>query len=231
MSLLELHEIAVARNGTPVIHGVSLGVNKRESVCLLGRNGMGKTTLLRAIIGLSPLDSGRILFAGMDISRWPPHAIAKAGIGYVPQGRGMFPQLSVEENLLICSKRGDPRCLETVYALFPRLHERRRQTSGTLSGGEQQMLAIARCLALRPELMLLDEPTEGLQPSIIEDLHGTLRAIRHDLGVALLLVEQNLDFAFTVTDRGYVVEKGKIVSYGSVRDLRDQAVIKEYLAV
>jgi len=231
MNLLEVNDITVHRGKMPVIHGASLDVGARESVCLLGRNGMGKTTLLRSIMGLSPIHTGSIVFGGVDITRQPPHVVARIGVGYVPQGRGIFPDLSVQENLLVGFRSSSGPNFDHAYALFPRLLERRRQLGGTLSGGEQQMLAIARCLVSRPQLMLLDEPTEGLQPSIIQELEGTLRAIQRDLGVALLLVEQNLDFAFAATDRGYVLEKGSIVSRGSVGDLRDQAIIKEYLAV
>jgi len=233
VSLLEVRDLEVARGGTPVIRGVSLDVGEREAVCLLGRNGMGKTTLLRAIMGLQRSRNGRVLLNGTDVTARATHAIARMGIGYVPQGRGVFPEQSVEENLLIGLRRdGDPGPgRDAVRRLFPVLGERSSQRAGTLSGGEQQMLAIARCLVLRPRLMLLDEPTEGLQPSVVQHLRGALLTIREELGVALLLVEQNLDFAFEVTDRGYVLEKGATAASGATSDLQHHAVIKEYLAV
>jgi urea ABC transporter ATP-binding protein UrtE len=233
VGLLEIRDVEVARGGTPVVRGVSLDVGNREAVCLLGRNGMGKTTFLRAIMGLERVRKGRILLRGEELSGRPPHVIARMGIGYVPQGRGVFPEQSVEENLLIGLRRGaDPGpARDVVHRLFPVLGDRSSQRAGTLSGGEQQMLAMARCLVLRPRLMLLDEPTEGLQPSVVQQLRGALTTIREELGIALLLVEQNLDFAFEVTDRGYVLEKGAVAAAGPTSDLRHHAVIKEYLAV
>ena len=233
MSLLEVGDLEVARGGSPVIRGVTLDVGGGEAVCLLGRNGMGKTTLLRALIGLERVQSGRVLLEGTDVAGRAPHVIARLGIGYVPQGRGVFPDHSVEDNLLIGLRRGgDPGpALKVARRMFPVLGERSSQRAGTLSGGEQQMLAIARCLVLRPRLMLLDEPTEGLQPSVVQHLRRALLAICEELGIALLLVEQNLDFAFEVTDRGYVLEKGAIAAVGATAELRHHAVIKEYLAV
>ena len=233
MSLLEVIDLEVSRGATPVIRGVSLAVGDREAVCLLGRNGMGKTTLLRAIMGLNRASSGRISLEGADLIARAPHLIARMGIGYVPQGRGVFPQHSVQENLLIGVRgNSDPRtALEVVHRLFPVLEERSGQRAGTLSGGEQQMLAIGRCLVLRPRLMLFDEPTEGLQPSVVQELRRALVGIREELGVALLLVEQNLDFAFEVADRGYVLEKGAVAAAGPTSELRHHSVIKEYLAV
>jgi urea ABC transporter ATP-binding protein UrtE len=233
VTLLETRDVEVARGGTPVIRGVSLDVGDGEAVCLLGRNGMGKTTLLRAIMGLERVGNGRILLEGGDLTGRPPHVIARRGIGYVPQGRGVFPEQSVQENLLIGLRRdGDPGpAQDVVRRLFPVLGDRSSQRAGTLSGGEQQMLAIARCLVLRPRLMLLDEPTEGLQPSIVQHLRRALLTVREELGIALLLVEQNLDFAFEVADRGYVLEKGAIAAAGDTSELRNHSVIKEYLAI
>jgi len=164
--------------------------------------------------------------------RLSPHAIARFGIGYVPQGRGIFSKLSVEENLLI-GRRGqrDDELLDEMFELFPVLAERRRRSGATLSGGEQQMLAIARSLIREPKLILLDEPTEGLQPSLVQRLAELLPTIRERFDVAYLLVEQNIDFAFAVTDRGYVLEGGRITVRGSTSDLRDHPLIVEYLAV
>ena len=232
MTLLEIAEVDVSRSGTPVLHGVSVRVDANEAVCLLGRNGMGKTTLLRTIMGLNRPRRGSIMFGGKNIGGAPPYRVSRSGIGYVPQGRQIFADLSVQENLLLGAARESANgTVERVYNLFPILRDRRGQAGGTLSGGEQQMLAIARCIVLRPRLLLLDEPTEGLQPSVVRDLEAVLPAISREFGLALLLVEQNLDFAFAVTARGYVLEKGEIATDGPIEKLREHAIIKEYLAV
>jgi len=232
VSLLDISDIDVSRSGTPVLHGVSLRVDEHEAVCLLGRNGMGKTTLLRTIMGLNRPRSGSILFSDISIGGSAPHRISRSGVGYVPQGRQIFAELSVEQNLLLGTAAGRADgTVERVYQLFPVLRERKRQPGGTLSGGEQQMLAIARCIVLRPRLLLLDEPTEGLQPSVVQELKEVLPAISREFGLALLLVEQSLDFAFAVTTRGYVLEKGAVATEGLIEKLREHAIIKEYLAV
>ena len=232
MTLLEIAEVDVSRSGTPVLHGVSLHVDANEAVCLLGRNGMGKTTLLRTIMGLNRPGRGSIMFSGKNISGAPSYRVSRSGIGYVPQGRQIFADLSVQENLLLgATRESADGTVERVYQLFPILRDRRDQAGGTLSGGEQQMLAIARCIVLRPRLLLLDEPTEGLQPSVVQHLEAVLPAISREFGLALLLVEQNLDFAFGVTTRGYVLEKGEIATEGPIEKLREHAIIKEYLAV
>jgi branched-chain amino acid transport system ATP-binding protein len=229
---LSIDGVDVSRGDIPVLHDITLHVAPGEAVCLLGRNGMGKTTLLRTVMGLTRASGGRISLEDMEIQRLAPHAIARLGIGYVPQGRGIFSKLSVEENLLI-GKRGqhDGEMQDEMYELFPVLAERRRRSGGTLSGGEQQMLAIARCLIRRPKLILLDEPTEGLQPSLVQRLEELLPTIRERFAVSYLLVEQNIDFAFSVTDRGYVLERGRIAVSGTTPELRDHKLIVEYLAV
>src|SRR3989442_6373960 len=192
---------------------------------------MGKTTLLRTIMGLNRPMAGAIMFGGKAIGGAPPHRISQRGIGYVPQGRQIFADLSVEENLLLGTAGSVDGTVERVYELVPILRSRSSQPGGTLSGGEQQMLAIARCIVLRPRLLLLDEPTEGLKPSVVQQLEGVLPAISQEFGLALLLVEQNLDFAFAVTTRGNVLEKGAIATEGPIEKLREHAIIKEYLAV
>jgi urea ABC transporter ATP-binding protein UrtE len=232
VTLLEIAEVDVSRSGTPVLHRVSLRVDANEAVCLLGRNGMGKTTLLRTIMGLNRPRGGSIMFSGKNISGAPPYRVSRSGIGYVPQGRQIFADLSVQENLLLgATRESADGTVERVFQLFPILRDRRGQAGGTLSGGEQQMLAIARCIVLQPRLLLLDEPTEGLQPSVVQHLEAVLPAISREFGLALLLVEQNLDFAFAVTARGYVLEKGEIATEGPIEKLREHAIIKEYLAV
>jgi branched-chain amino acid transport system ATP-binding protein len=167
VTLLEIAEVDVSRSGTPVLHRVSLRVDANEAVCLLGRNGMGKTTLLRTIMGLNRPRGGSIMFSGKNISGAPPYRVSRSGIGYVPQGRQIFADLSVQENLLLATRESAYGTVERIYELFPILRDRRGQAGGTLSGGEQQMLAIARCIVLQPRLLLLDEPTEGLQPSVV----------------------------------------------------------------
>jgi urea transport system ATP-binding protein len=230
--MLEIADLAVSRSSTPVLHNVSLRLEANEAVCLLGRNGMGKTTLLRAIMGLNRPRAGRITFGGKNLTGASPHRISRSGIGYVPQGRQIFGDLTVQENLLLgtTGDSTDP-IVERVYQVFPILRDRKGQLGGTLSGGEQQMLAIARCIVLRPRLLLLDEPTEGLQPTVTQELERVLPSISREFGFAMLLVEQNLDFAFQVTARGYVLEKGEIATEGPTEKLREHAIIKEYLAI
>ncbi len=232
MNLLSVTQLVVDRGPTPVIDRLDIAVEPAEAVCVLGRNGMGKTTLLRAIMGISRARSGQVTLDGRNITKCLPYEVARAGIGYVPQGRGIFPEHTVEENLLITvSPRAHGEEHDRIFRLFPRLLERRSQAAGTLSGGEQQMLAIARALTLAPRLLLLDEPTEGLQPSIIKELGNALASIRHEMGVALLLIEQNLDFTFGCTSRGYVLERGRVVASGSIEELRHDAIVRDFLAV
>ena len=232
MNALSVDGVDVSRGDVPVLHDITLHVAPGEAVCLLGRNGMGKTTLLRTVMGLTRASGGLISLEDREIHRLAPHAIARLGIGYVPQGRGIFSKLSVEENLLIGGQRGkNDALLDEMYGLFPVLAERRRRSGATLSGGEQQMLAIARCLIRRPKLILLDEPTEGLQPSLVQRLAELMPTIRERFDVAYLLVEQNIDFAFSITDRGYVLEGGRIAVSGTATQLRDHPLIVEYLAV
>jgi urea transport system ATP-binding protein len=214
-----------------VLWDVAFDVPARSVVCLMGRNGVGKTTLLRALMGLMPARSGRVTFDGTDISGWSTDRRARAGIGYVPQGREIFPHLTVAENLrmslLGC---GRASTLDDALDLFPKLRGLLSRKGGVLSGGEQQMLAIGRALLTRPRVLMLDEPTEGIQPSIILEIEDALRRIRTELGLAVLLVEQYLDFAERLADAYVIMAKGAVVAAGATRDLRPETV-KRHLAV
>lgn len=215
-----------------VLQGVSLKVAAGEAVALLGRNGVGKTTTLKAIMGLIGVTGGSATFGDTDLSKIAPHRIADLGIGYVPQGRGIFSTLSVQENLEIGLTGAVPRDVEAyVYERFPRLKERRAQAGGTLSGGEQQQLAIARCLMMRPKIIILDEPTEGIMPILVAQIRDEIRAI-NDNGVSILLVEQNLKTALRTCGTIYVMEKGKVVHCSSRDALKtDKEVLTRYLGV
>jgi branched-chain amino acid transport system ATP-binding protein len=213
-----------------VLHGVSLRVGAGEAVALLGRNGAGKTTVIRSIVGFTAPREGRIVFDGDPIRGWPPHRIARRGVALVPQGRRIFSPLSVRENLLI-GARADGWTLERVFGLFPRLRERQTQAGGTLSGGEQQMLAIGRALLTNGRLLLLDEPSEGLAPLIVREIGRTVERLKGQ-GLSILLVEQNYHLALRVADRVYVMNKGQIVYEGTPDRLEaDEDVKRRYLGV
>jgi urea ABC transporter ATP-binding protein UrtE len=234
--MLRVAELHAGYGSTPVLCGVSLGLRAGEVLALMGRNGAGKTTLMRTIIGLLRPRSGSIELDGASICAWLPHRIAQKGVAFVPQGRGIFAKLTVRENLLIGTRAaGQVRAQipSNIFDYFPVLAERLEQRGGTLSGGEQQMLAIARALCGRPRVLLLDEPSEGIQPSIVHDLGRLLRRIVNDAGVAVLLVEQNIDLALQLADRGLVMEKGRIVREGSADDFRDESGLhlQEFLAI
>jgi len=231
--LLSVQSLDTGYGQGRICQGVDLEVGEGELVCLLGRNGVGKTTLLRAIIGLLPATAGRLSFDGQDITRLPEYRRARLGIGYVPQGRLVFGRLTVAENLrsgtVIGGRRLARGFADDVLDYFPILRERLSQRAGTMSGGEQQMLAIARALAGRPRLLLLDEPSEGIQPSIVQAIREILRQIQRDRKLAMLLVEQNLKFASALAPRGYVIEKGRIVAKGAMSELVTDAVVREHL--
>jgi branched-chain amino acid transport system ATP-binding protein len=213
-----------------VLHGVDLTVGAQETVALLGRNGVGKTTTLRAIMGLTRRD-GRIGLGQEDISSLPSYQIARQGIQLVPENRGIFAALSVEENLGLALKPGSRWSLERVYETFPRLAERRGSYGDRLSGGEQQILAIARALAADPRVLLLDEPSEGLAPVIVEQIADVLRDVRGDR-IPVLLVEQRLDFCLALADRVYVMETGRIVFQGTTEEFEvDHSIRDKYLAL
>ena len=228
--MLEVDGIHTYYDESHVLHGVSLRVAAGEVVALLGRNGAGKTTAIRSIVGFTPPRAGRVLFEGQAIERWPAYRIARRGLALVPQGRRIFAPLSVRENLLL-GARSEGWTLERVFELFPRLRERQAQLGGTLSGGEQQMLAIARALLTNGRLLLLDEPSEGLAPLIVREIGTILTALKAER-LSLLLVEQNYHLALRVADRVYVMNKGRIVYEGTPAGLEaDEEVKRRYLGV
>ncbi len=235
MALLEVESVVAGYGGIMAIRGVSLNVEEGEVVGLIGSNGAGKTTTLRTITGLVRRRAGTIRFQGADIARMAPHEIVAAGISLVPEGRGIFSRLSVIENLTMGAfnrSRGADvdEDYETVFTLFPRLKERARQPGGTLSGGEQQMLAIGRALMARPRLLLLDEPSMGLSPILTELIFETIKDINTRLKTTILLVEQNAYMALAVTSRGYVLESGQIALHASSEELMaDPQVRSAYL--
>ena len=229
--MLELDNIHSYYGKSHVLEGVSLHVNAGELVTLLGRNGAGKTTTLKSIMGLVDTRQGSITFKGEEIRGEQPFRIARQGVALVPEHRGIFSILTVEENLKISMRQGSRWALDDIYQWFPRLKERRRNTGNALSGGEQQMLAIARALLNAPEILLLDEPTEGLAPVIIDEIVKILAAIRKE-GLPVLLVEQNLRVCEAVADRHYILELGQVVYHGSADDFRaDPSIRDRYLAL
>jgi len=232
--LLALDRLAVAYGGIQAVKGIDVVVGAGELVCLIGANGAGKTTTLKGICGLLPVKSGTIRYAGEDITGRRSFTLVRRGLALVPEGRGMFGALTIEENLAMgayarSDRDGIRQDTERVFALFPRLRERRRQTAGTLSGGEQQMLAIGRALMSRPRLLLLDEPSMGLAPLMVQKVFETILAVSKE-GVTILLVEQNAKLALEVSDRGYVMESGAITLQGMAADLlHDPKVRAAYL--
>lgn len=231
--MLTLDTIDSGYGAAQMLRGLSLNVKSGEIHCLLGRNGAGKTTTIKSIIGLLPLWAGRIVLDGVEIGRLPAHERAKAGVGYIPQGRRLFTELTVAQNLEIglMTRGSGPAVRDRVLGLFPRLRERLGQRAQTLSGGEQQMLATARALCIEPKVLLLDEPTEGLQPSMIEAIRSVIVRLR-DEGVAILLVEQRIDAVLSVADRVTFIENGRSRETYAVADLSLQhEIIDRYLGV
>jgi branched-chain amino acid transport system ATP-binding protein len=234
--LLEVDGLHTHYGKSHILHGVGLRVDAGEIVCLLGRNGVGKSTTLKSVMGLVKPTSGTVTFKGRPIAGLRPYRVARLGLGYVPEERRIFPTITVKENLLMgirssARTNGGGWTMERVYQFFPRLRERERQRAGTLSGGEQQMLTIGRTLMGNPEMLLVDEPTEGLAPMIVEQVEQILREI-HRSGTSILLVEQSMETALALAHRVYVMSKGQIVFTGSVDDLQENdGIRKQYLEV
>jgi urea transport system ATP-binding protein len=233
--VLRVEKLDAAYGLSQVLWGVDLSLGAGEAAALLGRNGVGKSTLLRTILGLHPRLGGQVFLGAdaRDVTRLSAHQRARLGVGYVPQGREIFPHLTVEENLevgLAAAPRGSRRIPDVVYQLFPVLADMRDRKGGVLSGGQQQQLAIGRALVSRPRLLILDEPTEGVQPSIILQIEEALGRIRRDLGVAVLLVEQYLEFAWSFATSYFVMQKGRIVDHGRTASA-DPAVVSRLLGV
>ncbi len=233
MSLLKAEHVRSGYGTVMICNDAHLEVDPGEAVVVLGRNGVGKSTLLKTILGLVPLKSGSVTFEGQDVSYWRPDRIARAGVGYVPQGRLLFGDLSVRDNLRIGSiartgKMEEPS--EDILGYFPVLRDRMRQSAGTLSGGEQQMVAVARVLMARPKLLVCDEPSEGIQPSIIDELGRILRAASAELGTAILLVEQNIHLAKSLASRGYVIDGGAVVKEGTIDEITSDESLGRHIA-
>jgi len=231
--MLQLNDIDAGYGEAQILRGISLSVNAGEILCLFGRNGAGKTTTMKTIMGLLPLRGGSIVLNGEDISDLPAHEVPRRGIGYVPQGRRLFSELTVAENIetgLLVSKGGST-VRDRVLDIFPPLKERMSQQAGTLSGGEQQMLATARALCIEPKVLLLDEPTEGLQPSMIQQIRNVVVRLK-DEGVAIILVEQRVDAVLSIADRVAFIENGQNRDTVNAAELRkDASLLKKYVGV
>ena len=233
-TLLSVEGLRSGYGASPVLLGVDLDVGRGEVVAVIGRNGVGKTTLMRTLCGLIPPSAGSIRFGGREVTAEPADRRARGGLAYIPQGRDVFPTLTVRENLLVAEAArtapGKPD-YEQVYRSFPVLKERERQSAGTLSGGQQQQLAIARAMIGEPVMMLLDEPSEGIQPSIVQEIARHIRALNAEAGMTVLFVEQNLDLIVSLADRGLVMDKGRIVARLDGAEIRSRDVVKRFLAL
>jgi branched-chain amino acid transport system ATP-binding protein len=232
--MLEVSELAAGYGRIPILGGVSFSVVRGEFVGILGHNGMGKTTLLRALMGYIPATGGRVVLEDVDITRAEPYRRSRAGMGYVPQGREIFPGLSVRDNLrmgAVGRPKDEDAAIGSALETFPRLKPLIDRPGGALSGGEQQLLALARCLAGDPKLILLDEPTEGIQPSIIDEIAETLLGLRSKGGLTMILVEQNLDFIATLSERVLIIQKGVIVHSAEPGELHGHGLVNEFIGV
>lgn len=230
--MLEIRDLTACYGESNIIPGLSLSVPDKEIVCLIGRNGVGKSTTLKSIMGLVKTPSGSIKLSGQEIMGLKTYKRSSLGIGYVPQGRDIFPQLTVQENLELGLQvnGGKGKVGEEVFELFPIIKEFLHRKGGNLSGGQQQQLAIARALVSHPKLLILDEPTEGIQPSVIEDIAGAIEKVNKQLGVTVLIVEQYLDFVLGISDRYYVIDKGEICLSGLTKDA-DEALIQSKMSI
>ncbi len=234
--LLKVDEVHTYYGKSHILFGLSLEVREGETVALLGRNGMGKTTALKSIMGIVPPKNGRVFFLNQEVTALPSHQISLMGIGYVPEDRRVFPQLTVFENLMTGLQRSGidenrkRQLLDQVYDCFPVLYERLGQMGGTLSGGEQQMLAIARAMVIDPKLVLMDEPTEGLMPLLVKEIEKIIEVL-HQRGVAVLLVEQNVKMSLGVSSRAYILERGEVRHHGPSKEIAsDEGLLKNYLS-
>ena len=232
--LLRVEDLSAGYDGSPVLRNISISIHKNEVVAFLGRNGVGKSTLLKCIMGLMPISRGSITYANEPIHTWPADKRARLGIGYVPQGRDIFPNLTVWENLkvsiAVTGDEDERSRLDEVYTLFPILYDMLKRKGGVLSGGQQQQLAIARALLTNPRLLILDEPTEGIQPSIVDQIEDAIKTLKTEKTISIILVEQYLDFAKAASDYFYIMDRGNIVEKGKIAGLTDQTIAK-YLTV
>lgn len=231
--MIELKSVNQKYGGTQILWDLSLEIKKGSRTCIMGRNGVGKTTLLKTIMGLLPISSGSLVINGQDMSKSSVEKRPEIGVGYVPQGRHIFPQLSVEENLKIslnCSRQPSKSIPKHIFKLFPVLEEMLHRRGGDLSGGQQQQLAIARALVLNPDILILDEPNEGIQPNIVQLIRDVLLKLNKEQGMTIILVEQKLPFARAVGEYFHLMEKGQVIASGEMQELTDQLVGK-YLAV
>lgn len=233
MPLLEMKQLTAGYGQTPVLFNIDMTIRKGDIVCLLGRNGVGKTTLLRSIIGLNQSSQGQIVFNDRDITTTPTYRRTRQGIAYIPQGREIIPYLSVLDNLKLgftASRTKVKKIPNEIFEFFPMLKEHLNRQGGLLSGGQQQQLAIARGLMCKPKLMLLDEPTEGIQPSIVQEIEATLSKINAEMGITVMVVEQKIEFARKLARNFFIMEKGEIVNQGST-DTLSNSLLNRYLAV
>ncbi len=232
--LLDIKALRAGYGGKPVLQGIDLSVSKGEIVAVIGRNGVGKSTLMKTLIGLVESMAGTILLSSTELTGLTPFRRARLGIGYVPQGRDVFPRMSVRENLQVgesMRERIAPDVYEHIYSLFPILKERANQQAGTMSGGQQQQLAIGRALVGSPQLLLLDEPSEGIQPSIVQDIGRIIKQLNRESGITIMFVEQNLDMIKALAQHCYVMDKGRIVAQVTPQELEDRDTIRKHLAV
>ncbi len=231
--MIQLDSVNQKYGGTQILWDLSLSIKAGSRTCIMGRNGVGKTTLLKTIMGLLPISSGKLHINGQDVSSSSVELRPEIGIGYVPQGRHIFPQLTVEENLTVslnCKRQTSKTIPEHIYELFPVLKEMLHRRGGDLSGGQQQQLAIARALVLNPDVLILDEPNEGIQPNIVQLIRDVLIKLNKEQGMTIILVEQKLPFARAVGEEFVLMEKGQVISSGEMKELTDDLVAK-YLAV